>query len=382
MRITWVTRSFLDYRIPIYKKLSELNNDEFYLIYCDEEHVNPKRVRDKIKLVLGDRAIGMKGEKCFGTPYNPEHKSNEHIRVCWQPNLIKTIKRTNPNVIITDAFNNWTLPVFFLKICGYKFKHILCYERTKHTERTAGKLKLKFISIVKRWIDYVHVNGILCKEFLLSLGYNESMIRMGNMSADTAGLISQLKDINKSDYIELYNKFRNYKVRFLFVGQYIERKGVIPLLKAWEKANIKDACLILIGKGGLKTNINNLINENHLTNVFDMGSVDYDKIALYYKLADCFIIPTIEDNWSLVVPEAMSCKLPILSSIYNGCWPEFVTKKNGWVFDTFNEDSVIDAIKVCYNSRDKLKEMGEESYRIVQDFTPEKNAQKIYNSCL
>lgn len=31
MRITWVTRSFLDYRIPIYKKLSELNNDEFYL---------------------------------------------------------------------------------------------------------------------------------------------------------------------------------------------------------------------------------------------------------------------------------------------------------------------------------------------------------------
>ena len=70
-------------------------------------------------------------------------------------------------------------------------------------------------------------------------------------------------------------------------------------------------------------------------------------------------MPTIEDNWSLVVPEAMACGLPVATSIYNGCYPELVNKNlNGMVFDTFNMHTIIDTL--AFFHKHDLKAMGEE----------------------
>ena len=79
-----------------------------------------------------------------------------------------------------------------------------------------------------------------------------------------------------------------------------------------------------------------------LTNVYFIGKVDYDNLPNYYQSADVFVIPTLEDNWSLVVPEAMASGLPILSSVYNGCYPEYVTEDNGWVFDPLDSSDFVE----------------------------------------
>ena len=77
-----------------------------------------------------------------------------------------------------------------------------------------------------------------------------------------------------------------------------------------------------------------MARELQLSNVLFTGAIPYEDTALYYSLADIFVMPSLEDKWSLVVPEAMSLGLPILCSIYNGCWPELVREgENGWVFD-------------------------------------------------
>ena len=59
MNITWITRSFLDYRIPVYAELDNLCDHHLSLIYNAE--VVPERCNQKIREVLGDRAIGMTG---------------------------------------------------------------------------------------------------------------------------------------------------------------------------------------------------------------------------------------------------------------------------------------------------------------------------------
>lgn len=35
-----------------------------------------------------------------------------------------------------------------------------------------------------------------------------------------------------------------------------------------------------------------------------IGRMEYDNIYKYYAIADVFLMPTLEDNWCLVVPEA------------------------------------------------------------------------------
>lgn len=381
MRITWVTRSFLDYRIPVYKALADKKGVNFYLICSNEQHITPQRCITKVKELLGNKVILLSGEKCFGKPYSPENRSNSHYRIFWQPDLLKQIKKTKPDIVITDAFNHWTLPVFILKFFGGNFKHILCYERTKHTERTAPLLKRKFISLVKKYIDAVHCNGILCKEFLSELGYPENKLMLGNMAADTVGLINKITKLSEKDKISLKKKYNIKKTMYLFVGQLIPRKGIKELLKAWQSTNLNHASLVLVGDGMQREELENIIAINKIKDVIFTGNIDYERIVHFYKAADCFIIPTLEDNWSLVVPEAMSCGLPIICSIYNGCYPELVRPENGWVFDPLNESSFINILKTSFENKDRFMKMGKSSLRIVKDFTPDNIADKIFNTC-
>ncbi len=105
-------------------------------------------------------------------------------------------------------------------------------------------------------------------------------------------------------------------------------------------------------------------------------------MGVCYAAADAFVIPTLEDNWSLVVPEAMSCGLPILCSKYNGCWPELVHPgRNGWVFDPLDKEDMARCLLACAASGDELGRMGLESQRIVADFTPAHAARAIFGAC-
>lgn len=63
-----------------------------------------------------------------------------------------------------------------------------------------------------------------------------------------------------------------------------------------------------------------------MRSVHFLGKIPYQEVYKYYGIADVFVLPTLEDNWSLVVPEAMSCGLPVATSIYNGCHPELVKR--------------------------------------------------------
>jgi glycosyltransferase involved in cell wall biosynthesis len=116
--------------------------------------------------------------------------------------------------------------------------------------------------------------------------------------------------------------------------------------------------------------------------VYFAGSIDYNQIHNYYASADAFIIPTLEDNWSLVVPEAMACGLPILCSKYNGCWPELVQEgRNGWVFDPIDTSDTLRVLTSVAASKVHLKKMGQCSREIVAQHNPKAAAEAIFAAC-
>lgn len=103
------------------------------------------------------------------------------------------------------------------------------------------------------------------------------------------------------------------------------------------------------------------------TSIFLEGRVEYCNIYRYYAIADVYFLPTIEDNWSLVIPEAMACGLPVATSIYNGCHPELIHEgENGITFDTFNQESMVDALD--YFHHQDLKAMGRKSIELEKPF--------------
>lgn len=381
MRITWVTRSFLDYRIPIYKEINRLCGNNLYLIYNEE--IVPERLTQIMKNELGKRCIPLKGEiRLVGKKKNPVSFSNaKNIRIPIQKGLINTIKNTNPDIIITDGFFQWTYAPLIIKLFNKKVKHVMCYEGWQHTERNMQFFRIWYRKLAMNLIDSICCNGILSKKYVESLGYPSEKISLGNMAADTSFFSEKTSKITQCD-IDSFRKRMNLKgTVYCFSGRLVQLKGIKELVIAWKNFSInKNVTLFIIGDGPLKEELESYINDNNLSNIIFAGFVNYVDLPIYYKASDIFIIPTLQDNWSLVVPEAMACGLPIMSSIYNGCYPELITKENGWIFDPLDKANMELTLSDSYKNINK--EMGIKSEEIVLNFTPKIIAGNIFKTLL
>lgn len=99
----------------------------------------------------------------------------------------------------------------------------------------------------------------------------------------------------------------------LAVGQFVPRKGFDVLLDAWASVS-GDYRLILVGSGPEEEAYRQRVRELGLNNVRIEGFKSKDELREYYRAADLFVMPTRGDIWGLVVNEALSCGLPVVSS--------------------------------------------------------------------
>ena len=382
MRITWVTRSFLDYRIPVFKELDKLCGGELTLIYNRE--CTSDALVSNIEAILDKRAIGMTGEFRLATTRKKNVTNdfaNKGIRIPYQPGLIQRINESMPDVMVSDGFMQWTYAPLWKRMWSRKIPLVICYERTAHTERNCQLYRKLYRKWAMRFVDAYCVNGSLCGEYLQSLGVRKDKLFYGQMAADTDGLSETVGSVSLDEAKALRKTLDISGRIFLYVGQLIPRKGIMELLNAWRLAALDNAALLLVGDGTQMKELRDYCTQWSL-NVFFTGKIAYKEIAKFYRIADVFVMPTLEDNWSLVVPEAMACGLPIACSKYNGCWPELVKPENGWVFEPLDKENTVRTLQsISALDTADLQKMGQCSRRIVEAFSPAKAAQAILEAC-
>lgn len=387
MRVAWITRSFLDYRVPVFTELARRCPGGFRLFYGRE--VIPARVHQKIQDRMGEHAEGLVGEIRWPKPRVADvgdgDFANQHVsRVLIQPGLAQRVLGFRPDVMVTDGFFKWTTCALRLRATR-GLPHVMCYERTAHTERNSQWYRTTYRKLVMRWIDAMCCNGRLCGEYVQSLGFPSERITYGHMVADVEGMRCAVSRVPKAQTENLAVQLDLRGLVFLYVGQIVNRKGIAELLKAWtrfSRGSLRDhTTLLLVGDGPQRRPLEQYCRDNGLSNVRFAGAIDYDGLGPFYKIANAFIIPTLEDNWSLVVPEAMASGLPILCSRYNGCWPEYVTPANGWVFDPLDPDDTVAYLHKCVAAGQKLAEMGRESDRIITGYTAKQAAEAVLQAC-
>ena len=164
---------------------------------------------------------------------------------------------------------------------------------------------------------------------------------------------------------------------FLFSGQVVERKGLQYLLPAWKRhiGQYPNDTLVICGDGDLLAQFK--AQFSLAENIHFEGRIPYAQIHQYYAVADVFILPTLEDNWSLVVPEAMACGLPVATSIYNGCHTELIREgENGFTFDPYDEDSMLRVLANFH--RQDLRLMGQKSVEIESQFSTENCTKRVF----
>lgn len=379
MKILWISPWFGNYRIPVYEYLNKLSKGNFYII-CSEENTSDL-VREKLKASLGEHAIIMSGEKRTTMGNEESDFANSALVIKRQPGLYKKVKEVKPDVVITEGFGGWA-PAGIRYAVLHRKKLCMFYERTAYVERNSPQWRSWYRRIVGMPVDHFLINGTLTEQYLNEgLHFKHTPKVKGCMCADSFGLAEAVKTVTDADK-QILSKELNLKggLTYLFVGQMVERKGIEQLLDAWT-AHIEkhpDDNLIVIGKGILLDKMKEQYDS--CSSVHILGAVNYDLLYRYYALCDVFIMPTLEDNWCLVIPEAMACGKPVASSIYNGGHYELVQNGvNGYNFDPLKKEEILDTLDKFHGA--DLEAMGKKSVEIESNFTPDKAAQRIFDAC-
>lgn len=380
MKILWITPWFGNYRIAVYDHLCKISAENFYLI-CSQRDTS-KLVQQKLNASLGDHALIMSGagDICLGN--HDSDFANTGLVIRRQKGLYKAIKAINADLIIVEGFGGWAPCGIWYGIFHRK-KILIFYERTAYVERNSPWWRTLYRRIVGRFVAGFLINGTLTHQYLKQLGFGKYPMVEGCMVADSDELKKSVEQMNGAAKKQLKDQLNISPsgLVFLFVGQLVERKGIKQLLSAWE-THIKEFptdTLLVVGTGILYDTLYEQYKTEPTIKI--LGAVDYSLIHRYYAIASVFVMPTLEDNWSLVVPEAMACGLPVATTLYNGCYVELIKDgENGYVFDAYDRNNVIEVL-AKFHSAD-LSSMGKRSLDIVKEYTPEIAAHKIYDLCV
>ena len=156
---------------------------------------------------------------------------------------------------------------------------------------------------------------------------------------------------------------------FIFVGRFIERKGITTLLDAYRKyaalASKRRWGLVLIGEGDEQHRLQEQMRE--FPEVQFAGSRFSEELCLYYGLASAFILPSTIETWGLVINEAMASHLPVLVSKGCGAGRALVEEgENGWTFEVGSADALSQLMfRMSEMPADRLQTMGSRSKEII-----------------
>lgn len=164
------------------------------------------------------------------------------------------------------------------------------------------------------------------------------------------------------------------------VGQQIHRKGYDVLAKACLGLNEKIHIYIAGGMPNAETK--KIIEDNSIKNIHFIGFKSRVELFEYYAASDIFVLPTRYDIWGLVINEAMSFGLPIISTNKCVAAVEFNNISNiGYIVNVDDEKQLHDKIEALFNDRCLVKEFSHNSFETIKNYHLE-NMQEDYKYAL
>lgn len=169
------------------------------------------------------------------------------------------------------------------------------------------------------------------------------------------------------------------KTVFVSVGQFVNRKGFDVLLEAY-KGFDEDVGLYMIGGEPPKEYVE-FVEENHIHSAHFLPFMDKEALKEYYAAADVFVLATREDTWGLVINEAMSMALPIITT--NRCIAGLSLIKdgeNGYIVPVNDVDALREKMVYLAENPALRAHMAQTNIKEIAGYTLENMAQTIYQA--
>jgi glycosyltransferase involved in cell wall biosynthesis len=309
----------------------------------------PKKLSNKVKLVsLGKR-------------------SGFDFKVLIK--LYKILRKEKPDVVHIHL----ALPLYYFVLLTPFFKKIAFY----HTIHSTFSPHKKLFHKLNKLPYYQRVKNICLTQSILDK-FSNAFPRMQFYLIEN-GTEKIHAGNNKFEIIANENS-----KLFLFVGRLSYAKNIPLLLEVFSDLRLQACHLLIIGTGP-----EDLLNTVKNAATVSGGRIHFlgpkGNIGHYMKHSDALILTSRYEGLPIVVLEALSMGLPILSTLVGGI-PDVIThEKHGLLFPSEEKDDIINTIVRFINMDEStIKTLGENNRRLFNDrFTIEVIAQKhqeLYNT--
>lgn len=339
MKILILWASLADYTVACFKELSLRADTDIMLIYQPVSN---------------------------NAPFHQFDLSFCSKSICYEPTTSHLIKELciayEPNILLMASWN-YSSYMKIAKTCRKKgTKVISAFDNQWNNTLKQNIGKFTSSLFLKPAIDNFLVPGDRQAVLARKLGYPQPLFGF---------------------YCANSNNFKNIRYnpntkRFLFIGRLIDQKGVRNLLSAYQiyRKLVSDPWeLVIAGKGELSSLF------DHQEGVILKSFVQPKDLPRLMEETSCFVLPSLHENWGLVIHEAALAGLPIICTHQCGASTWFLRDgQNGYLIDTPSERITNALIQIHNKSCVELKEMSANSISLSNLWTIEKWAKYIHQS--
>jgi len=177
------------------------------------------------------------------------------------------------------------------------------------------------------------------KEDLVVRGVKEDKIDILPVWVD----VKKIKNTEIS--FDLHDKYPEHKNVAVTLTRLEPEKNIPMMIRAVSK--VEDLTLVLVGKGSEEEVIRKLVEDLNLEDRVFLEPWTED-ISSYYKTADLFILSSLHESFGMVLVEAASVGLPIVSTDVG-----IAKEVTNYVCQDFSEECLVETVKKAIAAKDK-----------------------------
>jgi glycosyltransferase involved in cell wall biosynthesis len=369
-KIIFINSHPIQYFAPLYKYLNQqgINTSCWY---CSTETLAGHRDRQFNAEIKWDIPVLEGYTHRFFKNYSWKPSFYNGFFGLFNPGLLTALFRQPPSVIIVHG---WAcLTNVLVLILGRLAGHTVCLraETPLNQELLKGRLNQWLKRFLLRGILFRFVNWFLYigkqnRLFYLHVGVKPKALLFTPYAVDNDRFQNAARKYT-SQKAELRQElgFPQYAQLVLFTGKYIQKKRPLDILAAFEKLSLPEKCLVMVGEGEQRVQMEDFIKSRQLKDVYLTGFVNQTEIEKYYVVADVFVMCSGEgETWGLSVNEAMNFSLPVVVSDLSGCSVDLVEDgKNGFVFKTGDVNDLSTKIEQAFQLE------GHKSHEVIQRYS-------------
>lgn len=352
MRVLISTNIPSPYRWLFWNQLSEK---------CDLSVVfESRRAKDRNEAWYPDTPANFNGIFLNGLQYGQESTASF--------GLVKHFLSRKYDVKVLGGYSSLSdmLTIMVLKLC--KIKYILDIDGAIEHEESGFKRILKGFFI--RGAELYLSPSACSDQYLLKYGVRESQLRRFRFTS----LLEE--DIFSAPSTEDEKRTLREQLHMteekivLSVGSFIHRKGFDVLLESFSGMPETVGCYLV---GGVPTpEYLSMVEERSLKNIHFIDHTSKEELSKYYRAADCLAFPTRYDIWGLVVNEALSRGLPVITTDRCVSGLELIQQgRNGFLIPSENPAALREKILYILQNDALRAEMSENALKTARAYTIE-----------